>query len=926
MLTTATKSRSREKRQAGPIGEYLTALGFCSEKAVRQAIDRQSELRVKGFPQRIGSILLDLGKLTEKELNHALHLQIIDRAACSLLFDRLAKETIEKILPRAAITHFAAGEIIYHQGDESLSVYIILQGRVNLVHQSEQGAETDFALLEAGEHFGEMSLLSDSSRFETTRAIERTETVVIPRDVFLELYKKHPEIFQTVISRWHTIMVDGKVTSQVIHDQYYKELISSKDPLLCIQLIGKSKHARRIRTEIKRISSAGRSALLIGKQGMRLVRLAQEIHENSPYRAGPFIIIDPDNIPQFIIQACLANKRSSFHEEFIHMATLFGFEQQPGQGVGLPWQGFLRTAHGGVLVIKGIEKFTPKVQRLLADYLKTGQFLPIFSTRSSHAATIVIAIADDDLSLEREILEGLAAFTLQPPPITSRKKDLKEMVLVLLRSIGGIRKKEISGIDNEALNVIMAYEWPGNFRELEEVIQRAVRLAQGENLTGDDIFFGKTPVNGKNTFNLLGFEAVRNFFQSPFYPKAPRAVIAVMFLFVILLGGLGNPSPDSNISLLLIWANWEPLLILSCLFLARLWCGFCPIGFFNDIFMQIRKKRWRIPERHLQKGFLVSALGLAVIFWSQAALDMWESPKATTGLLIAMLASAALFSLLFEGHVWCRYFCPLGQMVATFARTSIIEVRANQTYCSNQCHSYECYSGRGDISGCKLAKGPFTLTSNQNCNLCGNCIKLCPNESVRVNLRLPGRELINSDKADLALLLFVPMLWGTQIFRGLDMTPLPGMLEQAAGSRPLSYMLLMTGAAVFSYLLAASGWALARMSYEPETVEPTRFIFAMLPLVYAEEIAIRLAPLLNHAADFFIILGNQIGYDLPRIAFRLDLGSIHILQLLLVAIGLFFSIRVMNSSINQENGGTVPKKIITCLPLLAMTAISVILF
>ena len=864
--------------------------------------------------------------MTERELAHALQLQIIDRTACSLLFDRLSRETIEKILPQTAITHFAVGEIIYRQGDESVSIYIILQGRVNLVYQSEQGAETDFALLEAGEHFGVMSLLSGSSRFETARAIERTETVVIPREVFLELYAKHPEIFQTVISKWHTIMVEGKVKSQVIHDQYYKELLSSKDPLPCIQLIGKSKHARRLRMEIKRISSAGRSALLIGKQGLRLVRVAQEIYENSPYCSGPFIIIDPDNIPQFIIQACTANQKTSFHEEFIQMATLFGFEQQPGQGVGLPWQGFLRIAHGGVLVIRGIEKLTPKVQRLLADYLKTGQFLPVFSSRSSHAATIVIAIADDDLSLEREIVEGLASFTLQPPPIKSRKKDLKEMVLVLLRSIGEMEKKEISGIENEALNVIMAYDWPGNFREVEEVIQRAVHLAHGENLTSDDIFFGTTPVNGKNTFNLLKFTAVRNFFQSPFYPKAPRAVIAIIFLFVILLGGLGNPSPDSNISLLLIWANWEPLLILSCLFLARLWCGFCPIGFFNDLFLQIRKKRWRIPEKHLQKGFLVSALGLAVIFWSQAALDMWESPKATTGLLIAMLASAALFALLFEGQVWCRYFCPLGQMVATFARTAIVEVRANQTYCSNQCHSYECYTGRGDISGCKMAKGPFTLTSNQNCNLCGNCIKVCPNESVRLNLRLPGKELINFEKADLALLLFVPMLWGTQIFRGLDMTSLPAMLEQVAGSRPLSYAFLMAGAAIFSFSLAASGWFLARISYDPGTMEPTRFIFAMLPLVYANEIAIRLAPLLNHAADFFIILGNQIGYDLPRIAFRLDLASIHILQVFLAAIGLFFSIRVMNSSMSAEKGGKVLKKIITCLPLLVMTAVSVILF
>jgi polyferredoxin len=87
-------------------------------------------------------------------------------------------------------------------------------------------------------------------------------------------------------------------------------------------------------------------------------------------------------------------------------------------------------------------------------------------------------------------------------------------------------------------------------------------------------------------------------------------------------------------------------------------------------------------------GFFISAFGLAVIFWSQAALDMWQRPTATAWLLLAMLGSALVFALLFEGRTWCRYVCPLGQMVATFARASIVEVRANYNYCSHECTSF----------------------------------------------------------------------------------------------------------------------------------------------------------------------------------------------------------------------------------------------
>jgi hypothetical protein len=70
------------------------------------------------------------------------------------------------------------------------------------------------------------------------------------------------------------------------------------------------------------------------------------------------------------------------------------------------------------------------------------------------------------------------------------------------------------------------------------------------------------------------------------------------------------------------------------------------------------------------------------------------------------------------------------------------------------------------------------------------------------------------------------------------------------------------------------------------------FVLSMLPLVYANEIAIRLVPLLNHAADFFKVLGNQIGTQMPQLAFRLDFQSIQILQIALVLAGLFLAVLV----------------------------------
>ena len=443
----------------------------------------------------------------------------------------------------------------------------------------------------------------------------------------------------------------------------------------------------------------------------------------------------------------------------------------------------------------------------------------------------------------------------------------------------------------------------------------------------EDIFIGRVPITGKNAFNLLSVKFIRNFFQSPFFPIAPQIVVAVLFVLVVSLGIWGNPSPDSNVSLLLVWANWEPLLILSCLLMARMWCSFCPIGFFSELVRKLKMKRWKIPPNYLNYGFFVSAAGLAVVFWSQAALDMWEKPPETAMLLLAMLGSAVLFALLFEGRVWCRYVCPLGQLVATFARTSIVEVRANYNFCSHECTTYDCFSGRDDIPGCSMAKGPFAMDNNRDCVLCGNCMKSCRNAAVRLNLRPPGWELWHSRSADLAMILFVPLLWGTQIFRGLDHTTVPARMNAYVGSMELTYGLLMIASVLFAYHVGVAGVAFTGMvDTDAGKGFGSTFFMVMLPLVYANEIAIRLVPLLNHAADFFVILSNQVGYSFPKIAFRLDIQSIYILQIVIIIIGLIFSLNVAARLIATLPTDKVSPPFFRYLPLLIIAVVSILLF
>ena len=156
---------------------------------------------------------------------------------------------------------------------------------------------------------------------------------------------------------------------------------------------------------------------------------------------------------------------------------------------------------------------------------------------------------------------------------------------------------------------------------------------------------------------------------------------------------------------------------------------------------------------------------------------------------------------------------------------------------------------------------------------------------------------------------------------------MPQWLNGYVGSMEATYWLLMIGSAVLAYHVAVAGVAFMGMvDTEAGKGFGSTFFMVMLPLIYVNEIAIRLVPLLNHAADFFVILGNQVGYSFPHIAFRLDMQSIYILQVALIIIGLFLSVFVSGRLVALLPPEKVAPSFFRYLPLIVIAVVSVLLF
>jgi polyferredoxin len=447
----------------------------------------------------------------------------------------------------------------------------------------------------------------------------------------------------------------------------------------------------------------------------------------------------------------------------------------------------------------------------------------------------------------------------------------------------------------------MRYDWPGNMEELEVVIRRAIILAQGDYLMPEDIFVGMAPPEGKHVFNLLKLDNVRDLFLHNFYPVGLQLVTGAIFALIFFFAFTGSNSSGSNIIVVMVWALWWPVLVISWLLGARIWCAVCPMGAANDLLNRFCSLKRQVPKSVRKYGAYISAAGLALIIYVEASTNMVHSPRATGFLLLSILLCAVLSGLLFERRLWCRYLCPLGRLAAVFSSCSIIEWRANSSICNSTCQTNACFKGNELVPGCPIYQGPFSLRSNHNCILCGNCVKLCENASPTLNLRIPGHELWAALSVERVSIIFMPVIMGTQVLRGLEYTYLTRTLENATHSYWAAYGIILVAATALSYYFIKIGGQLAFAELRDDSIDKgALFTNALIPLAFAFELGYQIRPLLERLGHFFPILGRQFGIDLQFLDFAIAAGSSKPWQILSVFFGLLTSLIFLNILIKNH--------------------------
>ena len=227
----------------------------------------------------------------------------------------------------------------------------------------------------------------------------------------------------------------------------------------------------------RRVVDASSSLLILGETGVGKERLARAIHAEGPRANGPFVAVNCGALPEALVES-----------------ELFGHERGAFTGAVAARRGYFELAHGGTIFLDEVAEIPAHLQVKLLRVLEERAFARLGSERQIRVDVRVMAATNRDLEEEmaagrfrEDLYYRLAVVSLALPPLRARREDVPGLVDAYLAHFRTVLGRDVISVREEAMAALSAYDWPGNLRELVNVVEQTVLLCRGSDIGLSDL-------------------------------------------------------------------------------------------------------------------------------------------------------------------------------------------------------------------------------------------------------------------------------------------------------------------------------------------------------------------------------------------------------------------------------------------------------
>lgn len=240
-----------------------------------------------------------------------------------------------------------------------------------------------------------------------------------------------------------------------------------------LTMVGRSRAMKEVFKTIGLVAQSPATVLISGESGTGKELVARAVHRSGSYPDGPFVAVNCAALVETLLES-----------------DMFGHEKGAFTGAVAKQAGKFALAHDGTIFLDEVSELSPAMQAKLLRVIQHKEFTPLGAKTTQTTNARIIAATNVDLAekvaaneFREDLFYRLQVVNIHLPPLRERKEDLLDLIQTLLGRINRELQRDVHHIASDVLDRLESYHWPGNIRELENVLMKAVALSPGDTLT-----------------------------------------------------------------------------------------------------------------------------------------------------------------------------------------------------------------------------------------------------------------------------------------------------------------------------------------------------------------------------------------------------------------------------------------------------------